>query len=353
MKRVRSQSVPVRSKSKELAARALEARHALGGPRPGRSALAAAGDAVSAMLATLAPRARRSVLVALQKILSADAMQPEKLRRALDTVGRALVKARPGNIDDEFGLDPDFYHALRPAVDLLYRYWFRVEVRGVENVPAQGRALLVPNHSGTLAFDGAMIANAIWREHPSPRVIRWMTLKWFFGLPFVSMLLSRVGCVLGNKENGTRLLENGELVGVFPEGQKGGAKLYRDRYKLKRFGRGGFVKMALKTRAPIVPISVVGAEEIYPAIAHWDWLGKPLGLPVFPVTPTFPWLGPLGAIPLPSKWSIRFGTPLKFNEHAPDRADDELTVSLLTEKVRATIQRQLDEDLARRDGVFF
>lgn len=111
--------------------------------------------------------------------------------------------------------------------------------------------------------------------------------------------------------------------------------------------------MALKTRAPIVPISVVGAEEIYPAIAHWDWLGKPLGLPVFPVTPTFPWLGPLGAIPLPSKWSIRFGTPLKFNEHAPDRADDELTVSLLTEKVRATIQRQLDEDLARRDGVFF
>ena len=351
----RSGKIQVRTKAKELAERALEAGHALGAtPRPGFSALRSAADALAGTFSALAPRARRGVLLALDRVLSADAMQPAAWRRAFGTIGRALEKTRPSAVlDDEYGLDPEFYQAVRPLVDLVYRYWFRVSVRGAENVPAQGRALLVPNHSGTLAFDGAMIANALWREHPHPRVIRWLTLRWFSRLPFVSVLLARTGCVLANTENGLRLLAQDELVGVFPEGQKGGAKLYRDRYRLQRFGRGGFVKMALTTRAPIVPISVIGAEEIYPAIAHWDWLGRPLGLPVFPITPTFPWLGPLGAIPLPSKWSIRFGAPLRFNRHAPERADDELTVRLLTERVRETIQRQVDEDLAARDGVFF
>jgi len=341
--------------AEEAAARAAEAGHALGAaPRAARGPIAEAAQSVARALGGLAPEARRRALLALERLLSAEALQPAALRRTLGTVGRALARAQPAEgLDDEFGLDPDFYHAVRPIADLLYRYWFRVTVSGVENVPARGRALLVPNHSGTLAFDGGMISNALWREHPSPRVVRWLTLRWFFRLPFVAVLLARIGCVLANRDNGTRLLERDELVGVFPEGQKGGSKLYRDRYRLKRFGRGGFARLALATRAPIIPISVIGAEEIYPALAHLDWLAQPLGLPVLPLTPTFPWLGPAGLIPLPSKWSIRFGAPIRFKRGASERAGDELTVTLLTEHVRRTIQRQVDEDLQRRGSIFF
>jgi 1-acyl-sn-glycerol-3-phosphate acyltransferase len=339
-----------------LADRVLAAGHALGqAARPGRTALAAATDALTRTTGALAPRARVRVLRALAALLASDAMQPERWRAALETAAKALQSARAPKrpLEDEYGLDPDFYHALLPIANAVYTYWFRVDARGVEHVPVRGRAMLVPNHSGTLAFDGAMISSAIWEQHRSPRPVRWLFLRWFSRLPFVSTLLSRTGCVLACRENGERLLAQDHLVGVFPEGQKGGAKLYRDRYRLQRFGRGGFVRMALRTRAPILPIAVVGAEEIYPAIAQLDWLAKPLGLPVFPITPTFPWLGPLGLIPLPSRWAIRFCEPIRLSDGAPAKADDEVIVGLLTERVRRTIQEQVDELLQDREGVFF
>lgn len=351
----RAPEADARSTLTELADRLLTAGHRLGEvTRPGRTALAQATASLSSAAGALAPRARRDLLRALAALLASEPMQPAAWRRAVETVARTLASIRkpPALLEDEFGLDPDFYHALRSLADAFYRYWFRVDARGVEHVPADSRAMLVPNHSGTLAFDGAMVSCALWEQHRNPRPVRWLYLRWFSGLPFMSVLLSRAGCALACRENGERLLSRDHLVGVFPEGQKGAAKLYRDRYKLKRFGRGGFVRMAMRTRAPIIPISVVGAEEIYPVLAHWDWLAKPLGLPVFPVTPTFPWLGPLGLIPLPSRWSIRFGAPIRLSENAPAKADDELIVSLLTEKVRQTIQAQLDEQLRDRESVF-
>src|SRR5207253_223885 len=147
---------------------------------------------------------------------------------------------------------------------------------------------IVANHSGVLPFDGAMISQGIWSHHPTPRHVRWLYLKWFASLPFVSIFLSRGGGAMACPENGERLLEQDRLVGVFPEGLKGVGKLFRDRYKLARFGRGGFIKMAMRTKAPIIPVSVVGAEEIYPAMFYMEWLSKPLGMPMLPITPTFP-----------------------------------------------------------------
>jgi 1-acyl-sn-glycerol-3-phosphate acyltransferase len=266
--------------------------------------------------------------------------------------GRGGPPAASGRLPDDFGLDPELVGRIRPLAELLFRNYFRVAVSGLSNVPARGRALLVANHAGTIAFDAAMISTAILTMHARPRTVRWLFLDVFSRVPFVSTLLARTGSVRACPENGERLLEADELVGVFPEGVKGGGKLFRDRYRLARFGRGGFVRMAMRTGTPIIPVSVVGSEEIYPALSRLEWLARPLGLPMIPLTPTFPWLGPLGLIPLPSKWSIHFGRPLRFKPAARRRADEYLLVSLLTERVRRTIQTQVDRQLARRRSVF-
>jgi 1-acyl-sn-glycerol-3-phosphate acyltransferase len=228
-----------------------------------------------------------------------------------------------------------------------------VETAGVENVPAAGPALLVANHSGVLPWDGAMIKLAVRNEHPARRECRMLVLDMFALLPFLAPLLARIGEVRASQENGERLLRRGELVGVFPEGVKGIGKPFRQRYKLARFGRGGFVRLALRAQAPIVPCAVVGAEEIHPVLARADWLGRPLGLPYFPLTPSFPWLGPLGAIPLPTRWSIDFGEPIELRHHGPEAAEDPILVNRLSEEVRSTIQRMLDARLARRRSVCF
>jgi len=220
-------------------------------------------------------------------------------------------------------------------------------------VPAAGSGLIVANHSGVLPYDGLMVQLAVRHEHPARRVCRMLALDMFALLPVLAPLLSKSGSVRANPENAERLLRRGELLGVFPEGVKGVGKYFRERYRLARFGRGGFVRIALRTGAPIVPCAVVGAEEIHPVVAKADWVGRPIGLPYFPLTPTFPWLGPLGVVPLPTKWSIDFGEPIDLGDHGPEDADDPILVNRISEEVRSTIQRMVDGRLARRRSVWF
>jgi len=254
---------------------------------------------------------------------------------------------------DEFGYDPKFTETVLPFFEFLYAVWWRVDASGIENVPRTGPALIVANHSGVLPWDGIMINLAVRHEHPARRACRMLALDMFALLPFLAPMLAQSGAVRANPENAERLLRKGELVGVFPEGVKGVGKRFKDRYKLARFGRGGFVRIALRTGAPIVPCAVVGAEEIHPALAQMSWLGKPLGLPYVPITPTFPLLGPLGFVPLPSKWSIEMGEPIPMDGYGPDGADDPMLVNRLSERVRTTIQGMIDERLAHRKSVWF
>ncbi len=255
---------------------------------------------------------------------------------------------------DPYGMDRELIEVVRPFIVFMYRTWWRVEVEGLAHVPAEGRGLLVSNHSGVLPWDGAMIAASIVEDHPSGnmRITRSLHLDWFSTLPFVAPALAALGQVPGVPENAVRLLENDELVCVFPEGLKGVGKLYKDRYKLARFGRGGFVQAALRTGAPLIPVSVVGAEEIYPMFVNAEPVAKLFGFPYFPLTPFFPWLGLFGVIPLPTKWSITFGEPIPTAEYGPDAAADPLTVLMLSEQVRTTIQATLDAKVAARTSIF-
>ena len=254
---------------------------------------------------------------------------------------------------DGFGFDPEFTERVKNVALWFYRKYWRVEVDGVENVPARGRALLVANHAGIIPYDGAMIRTAILAEHPHPRHARMLVVDWAFAVPFTNMLLVKTGNVLAHPDNATALLERDELVGVFPEGVKGASKSYRDRYRIRRLGRGGFVQVALRTGAPIIPVAVVGSEEIHPVMTDLQPLARLLGLPTIPITPTFPWLGLGGLIPLPSKWLIAFGKPIDVARYGADAAGDARLVLELSEQVREWIQATVYQLLPRRQTVFF
>lgn len=254
---------------------------------------------------------------------------------------------------DEFGYDEKFTETLRPFLEFMYAVWWRVETTGIERVPGEGPTLVVANHSGVLPWDGPMINVALRHEHPARRHCRMLALDMFALLPFLAPLLAKTGAIRANPENAIRILERGELVGVFPEGVKGVGKPFKNRYKLARFGRGGFVRIALKTGATIIPTAVVGSEEIHPNLAQANFIGRPFGLPYFPLTPTFPWLGLLGTIPLPTKWSIDFGEPLDLSRYPKDAADDPILVNRLSEQVRQQIQTIIDGRLARRRSIWF
>jgi len=293
---------------------------------------------------------REGLLVTLARV--ADAGVRSLSWATLARLQRALYFAWHSEDTDDFGADPRFTETVEPLLEFLYAVWWRVETTGIEHVPAEGPGLVVGNHSGVLPYDAMMVQLAVRHEHPSRRACRMLALDMFALLPGLAPALAKSGSVRANPDNAERLLRRGELLGVFPEGVKGVGKHFRDRYKLARFGRGGFVRIALRTGTPLVPCAVVGAEEIHPVVAKADWVGRPFGLPYFPLTPTFPWMGPLGLVPLPTKWSIDFGDPLDLGEYGPDAADDPILVNRLSEQVRSTIQRMIDGRLARRRSIW-
>ncbi|BBH64917.1 glycerol acyltransferase [Actinoplanes sp. OR16] len=253
---------------------------------------------------------------------------------------------------DEFGFDPELTDAVfQPILKLLYRDWFRTEVFGIENVPADGGGLVVGNHSGTLALDALMLTVAMRDKHPEKRHLRLLGADLVFRMPVMSELARAAGATVACNPDAERLMTSGQLVGVFPEGFKGIGKRFSERYKLQRFGRGGFVSAALRTGTPIIPVAIVGAEEIYPILADLKPLARLLGIPYFPVTPTFPLLGPLGMVPLPSKWLIEFCEPIP-TAHLTEFADDPLVVYNLADQVRETIQATLHELLEKRPDAF-
>jgi 1-acyl-sn-glycerol-3-phosphate acyltransferase len=273
-------------------------------------------------------------------------------RDARETIERILDRMDGDYSEDEWGFDEDFAELVEPFFAFLYESWWRVKVAGAERVPAHGRVLLTSNHAGILPWDATMISMALLREHPLPRHPRFLVLDWAFDLPWVSSGIRKVGGVVASPFNALRLLEQDQLVAVFPEGVKGTGKPFSERYRLQRFGRGGFVEIALRTGAPIVPVAVVGSEEIYPKIADIPPVARMLGAPFFPVTPTFPWLGPLGVVPLPSKWRIEFLEPIETASYGPEAAEDRALVLELSEQVRGQIQQALYANLVKRGPAF-
>jgi 1-acyl-sn-glycerol-3-phosphate acyltransferase len=252
---------------------------------------------------------------------------------------------------DEFGFDPDLNASvLMPMVRVLYRDWFRVRMRGLENVPGSDAALVVANHAGVLPFDMIMVQTGLFYEHPEHRNLRLLGADLVYELPILAQLARKSGHTLASRPEAAKLLAAGELVGVCPEGFKGSGKPFSERYKLRRFGRGGFAVSAISAGVPIIPCAIVGAEEIYPMIGNARGLARLLGLPYFPVTPLFPWFGLLGMIPLPSDWIIQFGEPIPTDNYADP--GDAQAVTELAGRVRGTVQRMVDDLVAERGPAF-
>ncbi len=254
---------------------------------------------------------------------------------------------------DSWGYDPEVVEAVKPFFQFLYQRYWRVQVSGIENIPEEGRALLVANHSGQLPFDGSMIGMAVQNEHAAQRIVRTLYASWFPTLPVISSLFVKLGQTLATEENGIRLLEDEQLVAVYPEGIKGVSKLYKERYHLARFGRGGFIRMALKTGAPMIPVSVVGAEETYISLGKSELIARLIGFPFFPITTTFPWLGLLGFVPNPTKWYIDFGQPILTEAYGPRSANNIALISQLTDQMRNLVQKMVHARLAVRKSVIF
>jgi len=276
---------------------------------------------------------------------------PEPLRSLRDEIDRCAAEL-PTRLNefgvDPFGYDPRYGRGFLLFLALVYRYWLRVETHGIERVP-EGRVLLIGNHAGnTFAYDGAMLGTAMFLEANPPRVVRGMGEYYLPKIPWFNVFMHRMGSVVGTPWNCAQLLEQGEAIMVFPEGERGFVKPYRKRYQLQRFGLG-FLRLALETETPIVPVGIVGAEEQSPGLANVRWLGRLIGSPAFPITPTFPWLGLGGFIPLPVKFRIRFGEALRFEG---DANDDDATIEKKVEMVKDSIRSLIRDGLAERRSWF-
>ena len=256
---------------------------------------------------------------------------------------------------DDWGRSESFFSLMEPLLNFYYRYWFRVETEGIENVPSEGGALLVSNHSGALPPDAPMIMQAIRNEHPDPRPLYMLGEHWFKGYPGVGMLTNKIGLVAAHRANAQRLLyDEGRLAIVFPEGQKGSRKVYWQRYRLRRFGRGGFVRTAIRAQVPIVPIALVGGEEAMPIFAHMRTMQRLTGLIYFPLNHAFPHFGlAAAAMYMPAKFKIRFLEPIDMAEYPPETADDPAEIQGIAERIRTRIQLELDEMVGARRSVWF
>jgi 1-acyl-sn-glycerol-3-phosphate acyltransferase len=282
------------------------------------------------------------------------AERPTELARRIAAVADFLGRRIAGDYTvDEYGFDAHLNEAvLLPVLRVLFTSWFRVEVSGIDNLPETGPALVVANHAGVVPLDALMASVAVHDHHRTHRDLRLLAADLVFDTPIVGQAARKAGHIRACIADAQRLLAAGELTAVFPEGFKGLGKNFKDRYKLQRFGRGGFVATALRTRAPIVPCSIIGSEETYPMIANAAPLARLLGLPYFPITPLFPLTGGLGLIPMPSKWHIAFGTPIPTAAYHASAADDPMINFDLTDQVRETIQQTLHHLLTHRHNTF-
>jgi 1-acyl-sn-glycerol-3-phosphate acyltransferase len=272
----------------------------------------------------------------------------DELRRRLSTLGMSEQRFEV----DDFGLDVQALERALPLLDFLAERYWRVEVRGLEALELDAPCLFVANRSGLLPYDGLMISHALARACPGAQRPRFLIADWLVTLPFAQSFFARLGGVRACRENAERLLARGASVVAFPEGAKGATKPFRERYRLQRFGRGGVVRVAIGMRCPLVPVAVVGAEEAHPVLFKVETLARMAGLPFVPVTPTFPWLGPLGLVPLPSKWSLRFGAPIPTAHLGREAARDELLVSRMTEELRREIQARVNEGVRARSSIW-
>lgn len=317
-------------------------------------------EMVEQNLDRFSPADRLGILKRLRSAVNEDVLDVETWKGLWYMINYSLeyqadvVKRRfKGEFDtDEWGLDWEFMEAVRPFLSFLYNIYWRVDAKGLENVPDGGRALLVSNHSGQLPWDSLMVGMAVMSQHPSQRLVRSMYGSWMASVPFLPAFLDKLGQTVSTVPNGIRLLEQDELVAVYPEGHKGLGKVFRSRYKLASFGRGGFIKAALKTGAPIIPVSVVGAEETYLSLVRSQILADAAGLPFFPISPTFPWLGFVGLIPLPTRWHIDFGEAIPMDGYEPATAESLPLVAELAEQIRGVVQEMVNKRLAERRSVF-
>jgi 1-acyl-sn-glycerol-3-phosphate acyltransferase len=278
-------------------------------------------------------------------------LTPPPLRSLIDEIDERIARI-PTRLNqygyDPFGFDPTYARGLVAAMIFVYRYWLRVETRDLERVP-EGRVLLIANHAGNnFAWDGAMLATSLFLEGDPPRMVRGMGEYFLLKIPFFNIFMHRVGSVVGTPENCVRLLEEEEAIMAFPEGQRGFVKTFRHRYQLQPFGLG-FMRLALETGTPIVPVGIVGSEEQSPCVANLRWLGRFISSPAFPITLTFPWLGLAGFLPLPVKFHIHFGEPLRFEG---DPTEDDATVENKVEVVKTAIGGLIDGGISRRRSWF-
>jgi 1-acyl-sn-glycerol-3-phosphate acyltransferase len=287
--------------------------------------------------------------------MPAPAPEPEREPAPLRDLKSLVSEPDPTRQVDDWGRSERIYQLMEPVLNFYYRYWFRVSVEGLDHVPSNGGGLLASNHSGALPPDAPMIMQAIRNEHSNPRPLYMLGEHWFKGYPGVGMLTNKIGLVAAHPANAHRLLcDEGRLVLVFPEGQKGTRKLFWQRYKLRRFGRGGFVKTAIRAGVPIVPVAVMGAEEAMPIFAHVPLLQRLTGLIYFPINHAFPHFGLFAAgMYLPAKFRIRFLEPVDLDRYGPDAADDVAFVQQVADDIRARIQIALNEMLAERKSVWF
>jgi 1-acyl-sn-glycerol-3-phosphate acyltransferase len=267
-------------------------------------------------------------------------------RRRLGTFG---MVERSADVD-EFGMEEVVLRRSRPLLDFLFDQYWRAELAGLENLPERGPCLLVANHSGLLPWDGLMLSHAVARRHPHRERPRFLVADWLMRLPFAHATLAQLGGVRACPENAERLLASGRFVAAFPEGAEGATKVFADRYRLQGFGGSDVMRLAVACRAPVLPVGIVGAEEVNPLLVKWSAPARRLGLPFLPVTPTFPLLGPLGLLPLPSRWVIRIGEPIPIDSAGPDAAEDPLRIARLTQSVRARIESLIDAALHDRES---
>jgi len=281
----------------------------------------------------------------------------EAAERLLPRLGEALASLvdlarllEPPARLDRYGMDLDFAQRAEPLLALLYTRWWRVEVKHADRVPSAGPVMVVASHGGAVPWDALVLRRALFRDHPARRDLRPLLDDRECELPGFGPLAVRLGAIRAAPEPVERILGAGGVVGVFPEGSSAARRPWRDRYRIQHFGRGGFAKLALRAGAPIVPCAIVGSEEASPAIARAGWLAERLGLPAFSVKPVR--VGPAALLPLPSRWTLTFGEPIATDGLGPAAAADPVAVAALTERVRATLQGMLDEEVGARSGVF-